>query len=309
MLKHANSLRSLVLIGTLTLVSTGGAWANDDDDDDDIDFDHGPEFIVNCSTNNSIQDALDQAIDGDSITVVGGGTCFENILVEIDHVSLDGSGGATIDGSGDPTSAAIEVLGTDVTITGFTIRGGSNGIHVRQSASAVITDVTVTSAEDDGIRISESSSAIIERSTIMNAASGINIARASAARILDSTVTMHRFDGINVNRSSAADIRNSDLSDNVFSGIAVVRLSHADIQGNTITGNGEDGGIFVGTRSFIDTRRPNLIEGNNGFGINCAAGGGIRVGAIQDFGSGNTPANTSVRSTCLLLNPAGDPEF
>ncbi len=218
--------------------------------------------VINCnSPNQSLQGALDQASDGDTITVIGGSTCFENIVMKVDHVTLDGKGTATIDGSGDPASATVLVLGTDVTITGFTITGGFDGIDIRGSSSANISECVIISNVSNGIR---------------------------------------------VHLSSDANIDNNTLSGNGTDGVIVHKNASASIENNMMTGNGDDG-LSVQFSSFVDLDGPNLFEGNFDDGVQCSRASGIRVLAVQDFGSGNGGQNTILN--CTISNPAGDPEF
>ena len=252
---------------------------------------------VNCnSPNKSLQGALDQASDGDTIKVVGG-PCVENIVVKLDHVTLDGNGTATIDGSGVPASPTVTVLGTNVTITGFTITGGRRGILVTRGASAFITEVTVTNA----VR------------------SGIHISRSSTAKIFgpNCIVTLNGDLGIAIMQSSTADINNCTISENGRDGVQADKLSHADIDGSTIADNDRNG-VKVGSLSVIALSQdgdPNTIVGNDAVGVVCGGISRLNVKQIQDFdgdpGQDPNGSNTSISGfpRCSLSNSKGDPEF
>ena len=238
----------------------------------------GPaDFMVNCNQGESIQDALDQASDGNRIKVVGG-PCVENIVIKLDHLTLFGNGNPEIDGSGDSASPTVEVLGTNVTITGFTITGGLFGIRVTRGASAVITKDTVENAVRAGIIITES----------------------SAAKILDCTVISNGGNGIQVNRSSTADINDCtvgvEFAGNGNDGITARRSSHADIDGSTISFNGDDG-VAVSQVSSIDLSPDgdtNFIHDNFDDGVTCGLLSHLNVEEVQDFTGGNGGDNTRI---------------
>jgi len=89
---------------------------------------------VNAATINvpgdytTIQDAIDNANDGDTI-VVSGGAYQENIVVD-KEVSIIGTGTPVIDGMG---GIAINITANNVTITGFNITNSSCGINCTAS--------------------------------------------------------------------------------------------------------------------------------------------------------------------------------
>ncbi len=182
--------------------------------------------VVNCnSPNQSLQGALDQASDGDTITVVGGSTCLENIVVKVDHVTLDGKGTATIDGSGDPASDTIRVLGRDVTIKGFTVTGGRNGIHISESSSANISECVIISNVSNGIRVHLSSDANIDDSTMSgNGVDGV-IVDGGSAGIKNNTITGNGDDGLSVQFGSFVELDGLNLFEsNVDDGVQCSRF-------------------------------------------------------------------------------------
>ena len=233
----------------------------------------GPVTLeVDCAAGESIQASVDQASDGDTITVVGGSTCLENIVVKVDHVTLDGNGTATIDGSGDPTSDTVRVLGTDVTIKGFTITGGRFGMSVGRSGSAVFEDNTITGASNHGVHVSQSSFALF----------------------IDNTITLNGGMGVFLRQASGANFINNDINTNGRNGIRVSKGSHADIQGgNTITFNGTariSAGIQADRQSAVDLSFdgvPNEMVSNSGNGLFCARSSSVIFEVPQIFGGGD----------------------
>ena len=245
---------------------------------------YGADFVVNCNTPKGLQDALDQARDGDTIKVVGGSTCLENIVVKLDHVTLDGNGTATIDGSGDPASPTVRVIGLDVTIKGFTILGGDRGIRVGGGGSAVIEDNLITGAEAHGVSMQEASYAVVRGNTI----------------------TQNGNFGVNVRQASGADIINNTISANDGTGVRVGRGSHADIDGgNQITSNGGHG-VLVDRQSAIDLSNDgvaNIINSNTRNGVRCARSSSVVFDAAQNFTGGNGSADISIAADCDVAGP------
>jgi len=141
-----------------------------------------------------IQDAIDAAEPGDTITV-GPGTYPENLTIT-KRLTLEGAGRATI--SGDGNSPVISISNTrDVTIKGFTITsrtqrailGGPDGIFVRNSTFVSIMDNTIIGNVDDGIHIFENAQAVISNNTISdNNFEGVTIQKGSKATITDNTI-------------------------------------------------------------------------------------------------------------------------
>jgi len=138
---------------------------------------------VDCS-GSSLQAALDVAVSGDIVEVINGSTCNENVTIRT-NITLDGLGTATIDGGPGATTTTVQVTSRGVTIIGFTITGGRNGIHVLNGATAEIDSNNIESVGTNGILVSRASSVLIINNTIQNNlnGSGIIINDSSAARI------------------------------------------------------------------------------------------------------------------------------
>jgi parallel beta-helix repeat protein len=213
---------------------------------------------VTCP-DDSLQDAIDAASAGDTITVSG--TCAENVLIPLgkDELVLDGGGTATINGPNTTTNATVMVRARGVTIKGFTITGGYDGIWVVFGGNARIEENTVQGAARNGISVGAGSSAQIINNTVQsNVSDGIAVNESSAARIgvlstfdtetKPNTIQNNGESGILVTRSSSALIVGNTISNNTLDGVKVVRASHADIANNTIDDNKENG-IFVSMNS------------------------------------------------------------
>ena len=249
----------------------------------------GQTIAVNCP-GQSLQAAVNTAQPGDIINVTG--TCNENITILEDktRLTLDGQNVATINGSVNANTVAIQ--GKGILIQNFTINGGSYGVLERRTASAIINHNIIQNATQWGISMSMGSFAIITNNTIQNNANGIYIGDTSNGRIgfattsdsapSPNTIQNNGGYGIEVMRGASAHIVSNTIAGNGSDGIGVFRLSQADIDGNTINNN-TGNGINVGTNSGIQLGennpgtnffyQPNTTTVNNlGYGINCGMG-------------------------------------
>lgn len=251
----------------------------------------GAETVnVDCNKGGAVAPILSRLKAGDFILVHG--TCRENILIqaELQRITLDGQRKATIKAA-DTRQPAIQVLGREVTIKGFTVTGGSFGIAINRGATAVIDTNTIQHAANSGPEVSHNSFARILNNTIQHSGQhGILVLGSSSVHIgvwyTDDKVPQPNIvqnnggDGIQVLRSSTARIIGNTLSGNRRNGLTVQQASHADVAGNVFNGNGQHGIRVVGNSgvNLADSAKrlfeqPNTTTAPNGvFGIRCEMG-------------------------------------
>ena len=139
--------------------------------------------------------------------------------------------------------------GKEITIKGFTVTGGQDGIHLSGPASAVIDGNVVIKNSGRGIHIDKGSIARILNTTVEESGGiGIDVTGASYAYIgvfiprvpalAPNTIRNNGGPGINIERTSGAWIVGNTISNNKESGIAVHRNAQADVIANVISGNG-----------------------------------------------------------------------
>ena len=111
---------------------------------------------VDCNIGAAIGPALGKLKPGDVLLVQG--TCRENLLIhsEINRVTVDGQGKATITAP-DTRQPAVQVLGREITIKGFTVTGGFFGIAVNRGGTALIDNNTIEGAAHSGVEVSQNS--------------------------------------------------------------------------------------------------------------------------------------------------------
>lgn len=249
---------------------------------------------VDCDAGNTITSALGGIKPGDTVLVSG--TCEEQVSIapEIVRITLDGQKKTTIQHPGGSAASphAVFIRGKEITIKGFTVTGGLDGIHLSGPASTVIDGNVVVKNTGRGIHIDKGSIARILNSTIQDSGGiGIDITGVSYAYIgvaiprvpalSPNTIRNNGGPGINIERSSGAWIVGNTISNNKESGIAVHRNAQADVIANVINANGGDA-ITVshngGVNLSSETRRdgPNQTasaQNNGGAGIRCTIGG------------------------------------
>ena len=245
---------------------------------------------VTCPTD-SLQGAIDAAAAGSTILVSG--TCEENVLIlePKNRITLDGGGTAVISGL-DTSNATVTIRGRDITIKGFTITGGFDGIQVERGGTATIDGNTIQATSRYGIGVIQNSYARIVNNTIQNNPDdGILINENSSARVgflspddanpSSNTIQGNGGNGIEVVRSSSARIVGNIISGNTLDGIRVAKASHADIALNTVNGNSEHGifvlhnsGVNLGNDTgdlIVDQPNTTTVK-NKKYGLKCAMG-------------------------------------
>ena len=261
---------------------------------------HAATVNVDCNGGAAIGSTLGGVKPGDVILVQG--TCRENLLIpsEVLRITLDGQGKTTIDAP-DARRPAVQVLGREVTIKGFTVTGGTFGIAINRGATGTIDRNTVRNAAISGLEVSHSGFARIVNNTVeRNQQHGILILGSASAHIGiigtddqipgPNIVKDNGGDGIQVLRASTARIIGNTISGNGRNGLTVQQASHADVAGNIVDGNAQHGirvvgnsGVNLADSAMLLFTRPNTTTKPNGaFGIQCEAGAYID-GAVGDL--------------------------
>jgi nitrous oxidase accessory protein NosD len=245
---------------------------------------------VDCNRGAAIGPMLSGLKPGDVILVQG--TCRENVLIppEIAGITLDGQGKTMIDAP-DASRPAVQVLGREVTVKGFTVSGGTFGIAINRGATGTIDGNTVRNAAIGGLEVSQNSFGRIVNNTIeRNRQHGILIIGSASVHIgvirTDDQIPQPNIikdnggDGIQVLRVSTARIIGNTISGNGRNGLTVQQASHADVAGNVFDGNAQHGirvfgnsGVNLADSAMLLFTCPNTATKPNGaFGIHCESG-------------------------------------
>ena len=242
---------------------------------------------------------------------------MENVVIqsELQRITIDGQGTAIVKPP-DARQPAIQVLGREITIRGFTTNGGFSGIAINRGGTAIIDHNTIENASEMGLEVSQNSFARIINNTIRHSGvDGILVLGSASAHIgvlrTDDTVPSPNVilenggDGIRVLRASTARVVGNTLTGNQRSGLSVQQASHADVAANTFNGN-RDYGIRATGNSVVNLAdsvmglftQPNTTTVPNGlFGIRCESGAYVD-GPIGSLAGKNGPKDVS-DTTCI----------
>lgn len=198
----------------------------------------------------TIQEAIDEATNGDTIRVAPGsynappGVAFDtkaNIVLmgEAGREETTITGRITINNS------------NHIVVKGFSIAGG---VSISCNVGTIVTDCTLTGSNGCGC-------------TIVSCPGG----QYSNVEVVGNIICENAYDGIRAELSGGeASIRDNTIHDNGASGIAI-RNSYGEILGNNIYGN-DDHGILIEQATFSITG--NTVAGNALSGIKLIADGG-----------------------------------
>ena len=262
---------------------------------------------VDCNTGGAVGPTLNGLKNGDVLLVQG--TCQENILIQaqVQHITLDGQRKATIKAP-NGRQPAIQVLGREVTLKGFTVTGGSFGIAINRGATAVIDSNTIEHAAVAGLEVSHNSFARVINNTVQhNEGHGILVLGSSSVHMgvwytddkvpQPNVIQNNHGDGVQVLRSSTARIIGNTHSGNQRNGLTVQQASHADVAGNTFNGNRlhairvvGNSGVNLADSAMRLFEQPNTTTAPNGmFGIRC------EIGAYVEGPLGSLTGNSGVK--------------
>ncbi|HEC81565.1 MAG TPA: PKD domain-containing protein, partial [Thermoplasmatales archaeon] len=220
-----------------------------------------------------IQDAIDNASDGDTVFVYDDSSpYYENIIVDKSvHLIGENKETTVIDGGGNKD--VINVTADSVKISGFTIRNGSEsvwkdqgGIDIR-SDHTVVTGNNIISNDGYGVRVYFSANNIITCNNISSNLDGVLLYHSNNNIVNSNIVTSNIEDGIDVINSSNNIIKNNYVAENYYlaDGIALYYSSNNTLIGNTVTSNS-----LFGIRIHYSTNNTlvgNNISSNNGDGV------------------------------------------
>jgi parallel beta-helix repeat protein len=272
---------------------------------------------LTCSAKDTMGNAVKKLKPGDTLLVSG--TCNENLEIpfEASRITLDGQGKATISGP-DSSTPTITIRGRGITIKGFSITGGREGIQVPGGGEALIDGNTIQGVGRFGIQVNRQSSAVIVNNTVRNnTGNGISIGGSSYVLVgirtgLDKTTSPNTIEnnggaGITVGRSSSARIVGNTIRNNKGHGVLITRASQADVSNSNIEGNAGNGidlsqnsavSLGVGTGTGIFDLANTTASNNGGVGIRCSKNSSVdgRIGSLNGNGGAKDFDNNCVDS-------------
>ena len=200
-----------------------------------------PKTIFVPDDFSTIQDAIDNADEGDTIFVKSG-TYIETLVVD-KSLSLigDNSNTTIIDGNYTQVYSVIKITSNNVKITGFTIQrsGGVKyyeraGIHIEYSNGNNISYNIITDNYGDGIRLEGSSNNLILSNNITENHSGVAILYSSLNNTIQKNRLIDNFSGIYVSDSDNQSLLQNTVKLSGNNGIDIDDSSNNVIFGNIV---------------------------------------------------------------------------
>ena len=143
----------------------------------------------------SIQQAVHSASDGDTI-IVRDGTYYENIFVDRQlTIRSENGSDSTIVQAANSNKPVFKVTADYVSISGFTIKGATAGIYLRENSHCEITGNNILN-NNDGISVNFGSCNNIINNTIKNNGDGIVVLGSCSNNIINNTINMNSGDAI-----------------------------------------------------------------------------------------------------------------
>ena len=182
----------------------------------------------------TIQEAIDEANDGDEVRVYGG--TYEETLTIDKTIRLRGNGTVSTFIKGIASRETITIKSNQVQVEGFTIDGGSSGIMVK------------------------SREATITRNHLRNSAYGIFVI-GPATRITGNMITNNQICGIQINHAPGTHLEENTVVENQ-EGILIESSENVTLKYNVLLGNdvsfGDSSPEEILTTSLEDT---NTVDG------------------------------------------------
>ncbi|MCX9024705.1 MAG: PGF-pre-PGF domain-containing protein [Candidatus Methanoperedens sp.] len=249
----------------------------------------GAATITVNDSDDTIQDAIDAANDGDTILVYSG-TYAENVNVS-KHLILrgvdNGGGMPVVNGGGDD---GITLFADGITLEGFVITNADNGIYIQSSNNTIINNTadnttspnnigiylensnnntlinnTLNSNTNDGIYLYYSSNNTLIKNTASSNHEGIYLDSSCSSNTLTGNNASSNDYGIDLETSSNNKLANNNASSNYYVGIYLYSSSN----NNTLTNNNANSnryGIYESSSNH-NTLISNTANSNNDTGI------------------------------------------
>jgi Periplasmic copper-binding protein (NosD) len=228
-------------------------------------------LTVNCDRHESLHKALrllaaSNPQGPNKIAVLG--SCKGNFVIKsMDRLTLITRNGASITDRSNGSLAVLDIEDShSVTVQGFTINGGAQGILCSTASVCYLTGNTIQGPGHFGVNVVRGSLAFLESNVIQNWARGAFIDR--SAEVFSSNDVFQGNGGsaiVVINRSYFESL-NSSLNNN-FVGIEAGG-SGVFLSGGTISGNGSDGvKVLAASEAIFSGPTGPTITANGGVGV------------------------------------------
>jgi len=202
-----------------------------------------------------IQNAIDNAIDGDTVFVLDDSSpYYENVVIN-KSINLFGENTYSTVIDGMHAAYVIEIETDDVYIRGFTIKNSTWG--------PVSDDAGIYAFFHEGF---EGKYIRIEQNIITGNKFGIYLVRPDSCIISNNTITSNSAHGLQLLIGNNITIFGNEAIDNDANGINCIHIDNSTISYNIATGNGVGGGgghgIVIQSQNFNTLMSNNVIKDN-----------------------------------------------
>lgn len=196
-----------------------------------------------------IQDAVDNAEAGDTITIMPGE--YTGLITINKPLELEGSGPDTIiTAEGD--SKVLLISADNVMISKLALHGGTSGIYIDDSDGTLIKECIFTGSETS-VSVYESSGCSIESCDIEGNLIGIELHNSNSTVLSDNSITAVAR-GISLRSSENINVKENNLYECEV-GISAEKVSESTIEGNDLSD-------MVGGVVLIASERCHISENN-----------------------------------------------
>ncbi|MBZ5683766.1 MAG: right-handed parallel beta-helix repeat-containing protein [Acidobacteriia bacterium] len=206
-----------------------------------------------------------------SNTILVSGACKENITIQsMDNLTLTAENGASITDSSNGNLDLIDIFDSRrVSVNGFTINGGANGVVCADASLCRLSGNTVQGSSGYGVIVSSSHASLNGDTLRDNAGRGLSIINGGEVADATAISVQGSFDGIVLNTRGTLTLSSSTVQGNQNRGILATTSSTVRLLGSTVTGNGGDGiRLQQSSQARFDSfAGVNVITSNGGAGV------------------------------------------
>ena len=209
----------------------------------------GAATITVNDSDDTIQDAIDSASEGDTILVYSG--TYEgdvNVDKQLILRGVDnGSGMPVVNGGGDD---GITLSADGITLEGFVITNADNGIHIQSSNNTITNNAAdnTISPNNNGIYLENSNNNTLINNTLnSNTLDGIYLYSSGNNTLINNTASSNSY-GIDIETSSNNKLTNNIANSNNY-GIYFYSSDYNNLTNNNASNNTNDVGIYLESSS------------------------------------------------------------
>ncbi|ADZ10708.1 parallel beta-helix repeat [Methanobacterium lacus] len=218
------------------------------------------------SLNDQIQNIIDSAKDGDTLTFMG--KYYGNLsLIIKKSLNLITNVNTTVTGdtSGQPVFFVTGSGSRWTNITGFNIKSTNEAISVKNTSNVTVSKNTVTSTKGTGIKVSGSTGVTVKKNTVSSSQTGVSVRNSQNSTIKNNNVKNSAINGVEIENSHDIKVSNNNISFSNKHGTSIANSQNIDLEGNDIEHVQNNGVNLIYTDSVILNN--NTISNNGVHGV------------------------------------------